>query len=99
VIIDGAPWKGDHNTADYLMGWYGDYGTEQHIRPNSIARAFQHIPGEESPENRAHDMVEDLQSQRNAPPVGSLWDSFDLRGHPEPRSLAKEVGHSAETTY
>jgi hypothetical protein len=44
-------------------------------------------------------MVKDLQSQGNAPPVGALWDSFDMQGHLEPRSLAKEVGDSAETTY
>jgi hypothetical protein len=54
VVIDGAPWNGDHKPADYYMGWYGDqYGAEQHMRPNAIAKAFQHIPGEESPENRA----------------------------------------------
>jgi hypothetical protein len=71
--------SGDHRPACYFMGWYGgDYGAEQCMRPNSIARAPQYIPGEETPENRAHDMVKDLQGQRTAPPVGSLWDSFDL---------------------
>jgi hypothetical protein len=100
VVIDGAPWNGNHKPADYYMGWYGDqYGAEHHMRPHSIARASQHIPGEESPETRAHDMVRDLQSQGSAPPVGSLWDNFDSQGHPEPRSLAKEVGDSAETAY
>jgi hypothetical protein len=100
VVIDGASWNGDHKPADYYMGWYGDqYGAEQHMRPNSIVRAFQHIPGEESPENRAHDMVRGLQSQGTAPPVGSLWDNFDPQVRPEPRSLAKEVGDSAETAY
>jgi hypothetical protein len=45
-------------------------------------------------------MAKDLQSQRNAPaPVGALRDSFDMQGCLEPRSLAKEVGDSAETTY
>jgi hypothetical protein len=58
VVIDGTSWNGDHKPADYYMGWYGDqYGAEQHMRSNSIARALQHIPGGESPENRAHDMV------------------------------------------
>jgi hypothetical protein len=87
VIIDGAPWEGHYSPVDYFMGWYGDHGAEQHMRRNSIARAFQHIPGEESPETCAHDMVKDLQSQRNAPPVGALWGSFDMQGRLEPRSL------------
>jgi hypothetical protein len=67
------------------------------MRRDSIARAFQHIPGKESPETGAHNMVKDLQSQRNVPPA--LWDSFDMQGRLDPRSLAKEVGDSAETTY
>jgi hypothetical protein len=46
VVIDGAPWNGDHKpSAGYYMGWYGDqYGAEQHMRPNSIARAFTREP-------------------------------------------------------
>jgi hypothetical protein len=62
------------------------------MRRDSIARAFQHIPGKEPPETRAHNMVRDLQTQRNVPPA--LWDSFDMQGRREPRSLAKEVGDS-----
>jgi hypothetical protein len=92
-------WKGHCSPVDYFMGWYGHLGAEQHMRRNSIARAFQHIPGKEAPETRAHNMVKDLQSQGNAPPVGALWGSFDMQGRLEPRSLAKEVGDSAETTY
>jgi hypothetical protein len=99
VIIDGAPWKGHYSPVDYFMGWYGHLGAEHHMRRNSIARASQHILGKEAPETRAHNMVKDLQSQGNAPPVGALWDSFDMQGRLEPRSLAKEVGDSAETTY
>jgi hypothetical protein len=58
VIIDGASWKGDHRPACYFMGWYSDdyYGAEQYMRLDSIDRVFQYIPGEETPENRAHDM-------------------------------------------
>jgi hypothetical protein len=98
VIIDEASWEGDHGR--YFNGWYGDtYGAEQYMRPDSIARASQYIPGEETPENRAHDMVRDLQSQRTTSPVGSLWGNCDPQGHPEPRSLAKEVGDSSETAY
>jgi hypothetical protein len=67
------------------------------MRRDSIARSSQHIPGKEAPETRAHNMVKDIQSQRNVPPA--LWDSFDTQGRPEPRSLAKEVGDSAETIY
>jgi hypothetical protein len=58
VVIDGTPWNGKHKPAGYYMGWYGDqYGAEQRMKSSSIARAPQHIPGEEPPESRAYDMA------------------------------------------
>jgi hypothetical protein len=96
VVIDGTSWNGKHKPAEYYMGWYGDqYGAEQRMKSSSIARAFQHIPGEEPPESRAHDMVRDLQNQG----VATSNHKLDSRGHPEPRSMVKEVGDSAETAY
>jgi hypothetical protein len=81
------------------MQWYGEYGAGHHMRPDSVARSFQYIPGKATLEDRAHRMVQDLRRQRVAPPVGSLWESLDPQGHPEPRPLAKEVGDSADTAY
>jgi hypothetical protein len=101
VITDGASYYGEYKAGQQFAQWYGKYGAEHHMRPGSIARSFQCIPGEDTPQDRADRMVKDLQrqSETSASPVGLLWDSFDPRGRPEPASLSKEVGDSAETAY
>jgi hypothetical protein len=81
VVIDGTAWNGKHKPAEYYMSWYGDqYGAEQRMKSSSIARAFQHIPGEEPPEIRAHDMVRDLQNQG----VATSNHKLGSRGHHHP---------------
>jgi hypothetical protein len=43
VVTDGVSYDGDYRPAQYFMQWYGEYGAEQYMRPDSIAKAFSSI--------------------------------------------------------